>query len=114
MYLVYAALGVLLSLSAHPDGSGVLFAVTSDAPRHFYAQVDHTPGLSVEPSNFEFDLDAGESFGSTIAVMPWPNAYTGPEYITVSVWDDGGAPVAVQRFAYPRSPYPHLYIPIMR
>lgn len=114
MCLVRLILGILLSASLHPSGAGVLFSVQSDAPHHFYVQATSTPGIAIEPIQFEFDLAAGESFGATINAAPQPNAYSGPEYVTVSVWDDGGAPVAVQRIDYPRSPYPHLYIPIMR
>ena len=116
MHLIRFVLGILLSASLHPDGAGVLFSVQSDAPRHLYVLASATPGLSVEPIQFTCDIAAGgDSCGGTVTVMPRPNAYTGPEYVTIAVWDNtGDPPVAVQRIDYPRSPYPHIYIPIMR
>lgn len=114
MFFIHAIIGIVLSLSVHPDNTGILFSVKTDTPHHFYVLAESTPGIAIEPIQFEFDLAAGESFGATINAAPQLNAYTGPEYVTVSVWDDGGAPVAVQRIERPRSPYPHVYIPLIR
>ena len=106
MSLIHAVLGILLMLAAHPDGSGVLFSVTSDAPRHLYVLAEATPGLSVEPTQFTCDIAvAGDLCGGTVNVAPRVNAYNGPEYVTVSVWENtDDPPVAVQRIACPRSP----------
>jgi hypothetical protein len=92
--------GVTLTASLHAEG--IQFAVTTDVPRHFYAQVDTTMG-SVHI--FEFDLQAGQTFARIVNVQ-------GPGTATVRVWasDDGVGPAATQVV---RLPGAQLFIPLI-
>lgn len=85
---------VLLDAAIAPLAPGgvapLFFSVRTDAPRHFYAQVDTTDGLAASPVIFEFDLAPGATFAQRVDIAALPGATT--ESVRVRVWaSDGGA-----------------------
>ncbi len=91
-----------ITLTVVPHAEGIQFSVTTDTPRHFYAQVDTTMG-SVDM--FEFDLQPGQTFAHIVNVQ-------GPGTATVRVWasDDGVGPLATQSV---RLPGAQVFLPVM-
>lgn len=85
---IATALLLFLTLTVSRDAEGFMtFVITSDAPRHFYVELDSTNGVSVgSPVIYEFDLEAGSSFGRRVIVTGGPSAGTA----RVRVWASDG------------------------
>lgn len=108
--LIIALLAALIpsgvTLDATMTTDGLRFVVQSDAPRHFYVQLDPVGGATIQsPIIYEFDLDAGESFGRVVSV-------SGPGSVAVRVWasDGGEDPVAEQVVVLPTR---RTYLPLL-
>lgn len=98
--------------AAMPAPGNLFFMVQTDAPRHFYAEIDTSAGLAAAPAIFEFDLLPGETFGHSVQVNQTTPLHLQPEYVRVRVWasDGGEAPAAEQRIDVPFAPPLRVYV----
>ena len=106
--------GVTLTI-APPTVDGIVFTVQTDVPRRFYAEIDTSMGVTVEPQIFMFGLLPGETFAQTMRVVPTTPLHSSPEYVRVRVWgaDGGEGPVAEQRIDIAFPPPQRFYLPLL-
>lgn len=100
----FAPAGVTLD-TALMDGD-LSFTIHTDAPRHFYVQLTPSDGAwTQDPTIYEFDLGAGESFGRVLPVF-------GPGHVAVQVWASDGLqdPVVESVVTLPAHMY---YLPLV-